>query len=84
MQYFSYYYPQVGERVLVLEQHDVAGGSTHTFEDQGFTFDVGVHYIGEHQVKMSSWPCSSAPVIGLTALSPSSAGQVVEPVPPCF
>jgi len=34
------------KRVLVLEQHYVAGGFTHTFERQGFTWDVGVHYLG--------------------------------------
>jgi all-trans-retinol 13,14-reductase len=38
---------KVGYRVLVLEQHDVAGGATHTFSEQGFTWDVGVHYCGE-------------------------------------
>lgn len=30
----------------MLEQHDVAGGCTHTFEEKGFEFDVGLHYIG--------------------------------------
>ena len=30
----------------VLEQHDVIGGSTHTFEDKGYEFDVGLHYVG--------------------------------------
>ena len=35
-----------GKKVLVLEQHDVAGGCTHTFEAQGFEFDTGLHYIG--------------------------------------
>lgn len=35
-----------GQRVLVLEQHDVAGGSTHTFTDRGYEFDTGLHYIG--------------------------------------
>ena len=43
-----------GKRVLVLEQHDVAGGACHTFEerkpgeDAHFTyeFDTGVHYVG--------------------------------------
>ena len=43
---------KVGYRVLVLEQHDVAGGATHTFTEQGFTFDVGVHYLGE---RLCSW-----------------------------
>ena len=37
---------KAGYKVVVLEQHDVAGGSTHTFEDGGFEFDVGIHYIG--------------------------------------
>jgi all-trans-retinol 13,14-reductase len=35
-----------GWRVLVLEQHDVAGGCTHAFVEKGFEFDTGVHYIG--------------------------------------
>ncbi len=34
-------------QVLVLEQHDQAGGCCHTFIDKGFEFDVGIHYIGE-------------------------------------
>ncbi|OQS06625.1 hypothetical protein THRCLA_01337 [Thraustotheca clavata] len=36
----------MGWRVLVLEQHDRAGGATHTFEDMGVEFDTGTHYIG--------------------------------------
>ena len=35
-----------GQRVLVLEQHAVAGGMTQTFRRQGWTFATGVHYIG--------------------------------------
>ena len=35
-----------GWRVLVVEQHDQAGGCTHTFEEKGYEFDTGVHYIG--------------------------------------
>jgi len=39
-----------GYRCVVLEQHDVAGGSTHAFECQeaGYKaeFDTGLHYIG--------------------------------------
>ncbi|KPP71684.1 putative all-trans-retinol 13,14-reductase [Scleropages formosus] len=38
---------KVGKRVLVLEQHDRAGGCCHTFTEKGFEFDVGIHYIGE-------------------------------------
>ena len=37
---------KVGKKVLVLEQHYLAGGCTHNFEDKGFEFDTGVHYIG--------------------------------------
>lgn len=32
---------KAGKRVLVLEQHEQAGGCTHTFENKGFEFDVG-------------------------------------------
>lgn len=33
-------------KVLVLEQHTVAGGLTQTFQRHGWTFAPGVHYIG--------------------------------------
>ncbi|NXC22619.1 RETST reductase, partial [Corythaeola cristata] len=32
---------KVGKRVLVLEQHDQAGGCCHTFQEHGTEFDVG-------------------------------------------
>lgn len=32
---------RTGKRVLVLEQHDRAGGCTHTYEEKGFEFDIG-------------------------------------------
>ncbi|KAL7505983.1 hypothetical protein ACHAXN_003347 [Cyclotella atomus] len=35
-----------GKKVLVLEQHDVAGGNLHTFTENGYEFDTGLHYIG--------------------------------------
>ncbi|XP_055752704.1 all-trans-retinol 13,14-reductase-like [Salvelinus fontinalis] len=38
---------KAGKRVVVLEQHDKAGGCTHSFENQGFEFDVGIHYLGQ-------------------------------------
>lgn len=38
---------KAGKKVLVLEQHDQAGGCCHTYIDKGFEFDVGIHYIGE-------------------------------------
>lgn len=37
---------RAGKRVLVLEQHDQAGGCCHTYIEKGFEFDVGIHYVG--------------------------------------
>ena len=37
----------LGRRVLVLEQHYVPGGFTHTFRRKGWRWDVGVHAVGE-------------------------------------
>ena len=37
----------LGWKVCVLEQHYTAGGFTHSFERNGYEWDVGVHYIGE-------------------------------------
>jgi all-trans-retinol 13,14-reductase len=37
----------LGERVLVLEQHYVPGGFTHMFKRPGYSWDVGVHAVGE-------------------------------------
>ncbi len=36
-----------GRRVAVFEQHTVAGGLTHTFQRDAYTWDVGVHYLGQ-------------------------------------
>ncbi|XP_075579083.1 all-trans-retinol 13,14-reductase-like [Pelecanus crispus] len=38
---------KAGKRVLVLEQHDQAGGCCHTFQEHGSEFDVGIHYVGQ-------------------------------------
>ncbi len=38
---------KLGRKVLVLEQHYVPGGFTHVFRRQGYTWDVGVHAVGE-------------------------------------
>ena len=37
----------LGQRVLVLEQHYLPGGFTHAFSHKGWVWDVGVHAIGE-------------------------------------
>jgi len=38
---------KLGKEVLVLEQHYVPGGFTHAFSRKGYTWDVGVHAVGE-------------------------------------
>ena len=37
---------QAGQKVLVLEQHYLPGGWTHSFPLGGYLFSPGVHYIG--------------------------------------
>ncbi len=37
---------QAGQKVLVLEQHYIPGGWTHSFTLEGYKFSPGVHYIG--------------------------------------
>ncbi len=36
---------RVGNKVLLLEQHQTLGGLTHSFSRDGFTWDVGIHYL---------------------------------------
>ena len=36
---------RVGRKVLLLERHQTLGGLTHSFSRDGFTWDVGVHYL---------------------------------------
>jgi all-trans-retinol 13,14-reductase len=38
---------ELGWKVCVLEQHYTAGGFTHSYDRQGYEWDVGVHYIGD-------------------------------------
>ncbi len=38
---------RAGQRVIVLEQHYLPGGWTHSFTLEGHTFSPGVHYLGE-------------------------------------
>jgi all-trans-retinol 13,14-reductase len=37
---------KTGRKVLVLEQHHKIGGLTQTFSRNGYTWDVGLHYLG--------------------------------------
>ncbi len=36
---------KVGRKVLLLEQYPTLGGLTHSFSRDGFTWDVGIHYL---------------------------------------
>ncbi len=36
---------RIGRNVLLLEQHKTLGGLTHSFSRDGFSWDVGVHYM---------------------------------------
>ena len=38
---------KLGKKVLVLEQHYLPGGYTHTFRRKQYLWDVGVHAVGE-------------------------------------
>ncbi|MBS2028661.1 MAG: NAD(P)/FAD-dependent oxidoreductase [Deltaproteobacteria bacterium] len=38
---------QAGQKVVVLEQHEVPGGWCHSFTLEGYRFSPGVHYLGE-------------------------------------
>lgn len=38
---------ELGRRVAVFEQHYTAGGATHSYERNGYEWDVGVHYVGD-------------------------------------
>ena len=55
---------RVGNKVLLLEQHHTLGGLTHSFSRNGFTWDVGVHYLsglapGDHARGLLDWLCDT-------------------------
>lgn len=37
---------KAGKKILILEQHDIAGGSLHSFNLKGIEHETGLHYIG--------------------------------------
>jgi all-trans-retinol 13,14-reductase len=45
---------EIGWRVAVLEQHYTAGGATHSYDRNGYDWDVGVHYIGDMGAQTTS------------------------------
>ncbi len=55
---------RVGHRVLLLEQHQTLGGLTHSFTRDGFTWDVGLHYLsgvapGDRERDLLDWICDT-------------------------
>ncbi|WP_078059441.1 phytoene desaturase family protein [Tropicimonas marinistellae] len=51
---------RVGHKVLLLEQHQTLGGLTHSFSRDGFTWDVGIHYLSglapeDHERELLDW-----------------------------
>eukprot|EP01134_Creolimax_fragrantissima_P000949 CFRG0949T1 len=49
---------RAGWRVCVLEQHDVLGGTTHTFVEEGrFEFGTGLHYTGSAMARSKLLDC---------------------------
>ncbi len=48
--YTAAFLAKAGKSVLVLEQHYIAGGTTHVFTEDGFEFDTGVHYVNNYKI----------------------------------
>ncbi|MEE2750797.1 MAG: NAD(P)/FAD-dependent oxidoreductase [Myxococcota bacterium] len=67
---------KTGKRVLVLEQHYVPGGFTHAFKRKGWSWDVGVHAVGE--VTHHSMPGRLLTVLTDNRLQWASLGSVYE------
>lgn len=42
---------KAGKKVLVLERHYILGGYTHFFRRCGYTWDVGLHYVGQVHIQ---------------------------------
>ena len=67
---------KLGKRVLVLEQHYVPGGFTHMFNRKDYTWDVGVHAVGE--VTEHSLPGRLLSLLSNGQLQWASLGEVYE------
>jgi len=55
---------RVGHKVLLLEQHHRLGGLTHSFARNGFSWDVGIHYLsllapGDLMRELLDWICET-------------------------
>ena len=65
----------LGWKVCVLEQHYTAGGYTHSYERNGYEWDVGVHYIGDvgTQKRVHASACSTSLSDGKLQWAPMDA-----------
>lgn len=55
---------RTGHKVLLLEQYQTLGGLTHSFSRDGFSWDVGLHYLsgvapGEPERDLLDWLCKT-------------------------
>ncbi|MDH3400111.1 MAG: NAD(P)/FAD-dependent oxidoreductase [Chromatiales bacterium] len=55
---------RTGRKVLMLEQYQTIGGLTHSFSRNGFSWDVGIHYLsgfapGAPERKILDWLCDT-------------------------
>lgn len=55
---------KLGHKVLMLEQYKTLGGQTHSFSREGFSWDAGLHYLGQFGPDVSerailNWLCDS-------------------------
>ncbi|MEO9470327.1 NAD(P)/FAD-dependent oxidoreductase [Parasphingorhabdus sp.] len=55
---------KLGHKVLLLEQHHILGGLTHSFSREGFSWDVGIHYLsmvapGDPMRDLLDWICDT-------------------------
>jgi all-trans-retinol 13,14-reductase len=37
---------ETGKQILIIEQHYLAGGTLHQYEEKGYSWETGIHYIG--------------------------------------
>ncbi len=44
---------KAGMKVLVLEKHYKFGGACHTFGDEGYEFELAIHYVGNFHLPHS-------------------------------
>ncbi|MGH1419836.1 MAG: phytoene desaturase family protein [Hyphomicrobiaceae bacterium] len=55
---------KIGHKVLLLEQYQTLGGLTHSFSRDGFSWDVGIHYLnyvapGDLDRQLLDWICDT-------------------------